>query len=561
MLRHLTNRTSVLVALLRPDQSLYERYSGSVIQNAFFVTSLEDRRLSDLACGLINEHYADARLAHYGEQNAERVKAVRIANHALGWVQAAPRDLTPAEYDAVNETLGSVAPLCGSYQSAMAAFQLRVRALIPTVGAEQPLRTSYHDAQLHYVHPDFVHGAASKALVRTWCDLRAAADMVVNNDFGVEDIPEADWPQIWRGMSLDQKLRWFEFKARVEEVTVRNRQNTYLYAAIAAICKGGNCTAAWCESRMRQMTELHGIVIDKTIMTPPVLRMVFSEFVDKAHVTVDDLYNMLITWYWAADRAGVTVLKWAIEQMGASGATALILISDVVTGAGLRWAHLRQAGVPGEEFAAFAKAALELIRNRLSYVIRPVVDSSRYASITGISKAIASSEGYVTYTDYETNRDKARGMTSKARMMQAFVRSNIRSQARSAMNAESLIRSMYNMRVVTNPDGTVSAMPIEAREEPGNVDRYTAASEDLLPLIPLREEDRAFLSICEAVLVCGQQQPWPLVADGRQPSPYRNLPEDLIEAAATLGHVHVIEQDPYQLPPVMDKDIARPVLT
>lgn len=186
------------------------------------------------------------------------------------------------------------------------------------------------------------------------------------------------------------------------------------------------------------MTELHGIVIDKTIMTPPVLRMIFSEFVDKAHVTVDDLYNMLITWYWAADKAGVTVRKWAIEQMGASGATALILISDVATGAGLRWAHLRQAGVPREELAAFARAALELIRNRLSHVIRPVVDSSRYASITGISKAKASSEGYVTYTDYETNRDKDRGMASKARMMQAFVRSNIRSQARSAMNEESL---------------------------------------------------------------------------------------------------------------------------
>lgn len=130
------------------------------------------------------------------------------------------------------------------------------------------------------------------------------------------------------------------------------------------------------------------------------------------------------------------------EQIGASGATALILISDVVTGAGFRWAHLRQAGVPPEEFSSFARAALELIRNRLFYVIRPVVDRSRYASITGISKAIASSEGYVTYSDYETSRDKARGMAAKSRMMQVFVRTNIRNQARSAMKAESLIRNM-----------------------------------------------------------------------------------------------------------------------
>lgn len=350
-------------------------------------------------------------------------------------------------------------------------------------------------------------------MIRSWCDLRAEADMRVPNDFGINDIPEIEWPTIWQGFDLSMKICWFELRARVEETTVRNRQNTYLYAAVASICKGGNCTPAWCESRIRQMTEM---------------RVVFTELIDKAHITVDDLYNMLFVWYWAADRAGVTVLKWAIEQMGASGATALILISDVVTGAGLRWAHLSQAGVPPEEFASFARAALELIRNRLSYVIRPVVDSSRYASITGISKAIANSEGYVTYSDYETSRDKTRGMAAKSRMMQVFVRTNTRNQARSAMNAEALIRNMYGMRVITNPDGTMSAMPIQAGDRQEEIDSFTAASGDeLLTLIPLCNEDRAFLTLCQAVLVCGQQEPWPLVVDEHQPLPYRVLAEDL----------------------------------
>lgn len=459
MLRHLTNRTSVLVSQLRPDQSLYERYAGSVIQNAFFITSFEDRRMSDLACGLANEHYADARIAQYGERNVERIKAIRIANHVFGWVQAPPRDLTAAEYEAVNDLMSTVAPPYSSYQSAMAAYQVRVRGLVPTTGARQSRRTAYHGAQLHYISPEFVHGEASRETIRVWCDFGNRDDIPVIEDFGIAEIPEVEWGQAWGGYSLDLKIRWFEFKARVEENQVRSRYNTYLYAAVASIFKGGNCTAAWCETRMKQMADLHGIVLDKTIMTPPVLRVLFTEFVDKAHITVDALYDMLFTWYWAADHAGVTVMKWAIEQMGASGATALILVSDVVTGAGLRWAHLRQAGVPREEFSAFAKAALELIRNRLSYVIKPVVDSSRYASITGISKAIASSEGYTTYSDYETSRDKTGGMTAKARMMQIFVRTNIRNQARSSMNAESLIRGMYNMRVTTNPDSTVTAMP------------------------------------------------------------------------------------------------------
>lgn len=268
---------------------------------------------------------------------------------------------------------------------------------------------------------------------------------------------------------------------------------------------------------------------------------------------------MLFTCYWAADQSGVTVLKWAIEQMGASGATALILVSDVVTGAGLRWAHLRQAGVPREEFEAFAHAALELVRNRLSYVIRPVVDSSRYASITGISKAIANSEGYTTYADYETNRDKTRGMAARARIMQVFVRTIVRNQARSAMNAESLIRSMYQMRVITNPDGTVSAIPLDAEVRPVAEDRLTAATGDeLLTLIPLSDEDRAFLTLCQAVLVCGQQELWKLVVNGRQPSPYRELPNDFIAAAATLGYVYEVVPDPYRLPPIFDKDTERP---
>lgn len=48
------------------------------------------------------------------------------------------------------------------------------------------------------------------------------------------------------------------------------------------------------------------------------------------------------------------------------------------------------------------------------------------------------------------------------------------------------------------------------------------------------------------------------MVNGRQPSPYQDLTADLIEAAAVLGHTHVVEPDPYRLPPVFEKDIARP---
>lgn len=228
MLRHLANRTSVLVSQLRPDQSLYEKYAGSLVQNAFFVTSIENRRMTDLACGLASGHCVDARLAQHGERNAERIKAIRVANHTFGRVQTPPRDLTPAEYEIVDELMRATAPSYASYQPAMAAYQARVRSLMPVAGAVQPKRTAYHDAQLHYVSPSFVQGEAAKETVRQWCDFGSPDDIPAINEFGTNEIPEVEWQHVWSGYTLELKLRWFEFKARVEEVQIRNRYNTYV---------------------------------------------------------------------------------------------------------------------------------------------------------------------------------------------------------------------------------------------------------------------------------------------------------------------------------------------
>lgn len=282
MLRHLANRASVLVSQLRPDPSLHERYSGGQVQNAFFLTERENLRMTDLACGLINEHYAHVQISLNNERNSDRVKAIKVAMHAFGWTQAPARDLTDDEYIELNTLLGSVAPPYASYQSALTAYQNKVRALVPRGRGPQPIRTEYHDMRLHYIIPEFVAGDASQARVRLWCNLGAEADVAAGDNFAVEEIPEADWAGVWSGLTLALKIRWFEFKACVEEAPTRHRQNTYLYTMIASICKGGNSTAAWCESRMRQMQELHGIVIEKSIMTPPVLRVLFTEFVEKA---------------------------------------------------------------------------------------------------------------------------------------------------------------------------------------------------------------------------------------------------------------------------------------
>lgn len=91
---------------------------------------------------------------------------------------------------------------------------------------------------------------------------------------------------------------------------------------------------------------------------------------------------MLLAWNSVAESSGVAVLMWAIEQMAGTGANTALMIADVCTGLGLRYEVLCQAGVPASEVQAFVQAALDVIWDRLSFVVRPTVDSGRYAQLS-----------------------------------------------------------------------------------------------------------------------------------------------------------------------------------
>lgn len=282
MRRQIRYGAVVTTQAVRPRPALSDIYADIPLQNAFLVTEHVEYRLTDLAACAATEHYVEILVQHQGETNAERVRATRVAVAALAWLQQPPRILTPADYDAINQTLGELPPSYAVYQSTLNAYQTMVRALRPEIGAPQPVRAAYHRARLHYILPSFVRTRASQDLVRTLCDFRLANDADPGNNFAVVELSEAEWGVAWAGLTLAHKLRWYEFRAVVEASLLQNRLMTYLYTAIASICKGGAATQEWCETRIKQMAQMHGVVIDKALFTPAILAILFQEFVIKA---------------------------------------------------------------------------------------------------------------------------------------------------------------------------------------------------------------------------------------------------------------------------------------
>lgn len=557
MRRQLRFGAAATTQSVRPRPALGDVYGNLPLYSAFLITDDRTYRMTDLGMVLLSDHYTDVLLARNGETNADRTRATRVAVTAISWLQQNYRRQTPADYVMIDRALGELAPAYAGYQSALLAYQTQIRALKPLDGINQGYRTAYHRARLHYICPEFVSGAASQDQVRLLCDMRGQPNLVVDNNFAIAELPEEEWTAVWRGLTLIQKLRWFEFRAVVEAGPTSNRHLTYLYTAIAAICKAGNATLEWCESRIRQMTQLHGLSVDKAFFNPPVLSLIFHEFVVKLHITSTTIYNMLLAWNAVAESRGVSVIMWAVEQMGCVGATAALMVADTCTALGLRYEALRHAGVADAEVQAFITTALNLIWDRLACVITPTIDSSKYQLLATLCRGAAGAEGPSTYDGYMNVRGGDRGLSAKAKLMMVATKSTSRQRARQLLDPTSILRSRYNMAIVHTPGGDLAAVPQHAAG-PHAADQIVGATpEDLLAQIPPSDNDLAWLAVCDGLKACGLQQPWPLLGRDGQLTPYRTPDPAILRAAARLGVQWVPPPDPYVLPPVLNMPIVR----
>lgn len=110
---------------------------------------------------------------------------------------------------------------------------------------------------------------------------------------------------------------------------------------------------------------------------------------------------------------------------------------------------------------------------------------------------------------------------------------------------------------MTVQDGEVVAVDRDAAPE-GQVDRYIGpTADDVLAQVPPSDLDVAWTTVCDALKSCGLQQPWPLLGQDGNLTPYREPSAAVIRAAALLGVDWQARADPYAVPPLLRCAIAR----
>lgn len=153
---------------------------------------------------------------------------------------------------------------------------------------------------------------------------------------------------------------------------------------------------------------------------------------------------MLLAWNGVAESNGVSVIMWAIEQMGCTGASTALLIADVCVGLGIRYEVLCQAGVPDAEIQSFVRAALDVVWDRLAFVIRPTVDSGRYVQLEILCPGADLAAGG-TYENFLSSRVGDQMLTAKQKMMMTATRASNKTRAKQLLDPATILRNRYNL--------------------------------------------------------------------------------------------------------------------
>lgn len=539
--------------------SLSQRFSRLRLTQCFVTTNEVRHRLSDLAyCGLV-EHYVRCEASRHGDMNTLRIRATVMGVMSLGWLSSASTTEDPpaAEYDRINSVLNREPVNHATYIKVLASWNQAVLALELSGEPDASLRGAYHHQQLHYIHPLFV-GDESAQIVRDFCNLRLAGDLVVPAQFAVAELTEEVWTTRWRDLGLPEKLRWFEFAALMDFASMVKRANSYLIGALFAICKMGTMEETWVASRLLQM-ETHGrIQLDKTIVSRDVMTLVFTEFVAGSKATIDDIYNNLVARYYNGTISGIAPINWVIEQTSLAGAASVSLVADVCKAYKLTMGMLVQAGVPKEDFAAWAQAVCELSRNRLIAIKDSPINSARFKFLQLVCKEVVGNNGYRDYLGGEGRAGL--GTASIAKQVALLTKNMVNARMQTTTAPDHLLRAVYDQVVETLPNGRFRCRPRVAGEEvnPDQEWREADTVMELLVSCPLSVPDMAFFTLCDHALMAGQQDKWEIRSLAEVDSPNRPVPPHIIEAARAIGFEWVERDDTYRMPPEIGRGTIYP---
>lgn len=520
-------------SFFRALQSPFELFSNLPLVNAFVLTNTLANRMTDSAYFLLCESYVDNLAESHGIRDTTIIQAAKMAVSAYMWLHRDPTIPTVAA-DLVNidRILNINCPSYRIYSRCITAFGNAVRSLTPAVGAHHPRRAQYHYLQLHYIPRELV-GQEYRARLAEMCNFANDQDIPDMAAYDIQPLTEAAFLDAWRVLPIRLKLRYFEFCSRLDTRETFNRASTHIYGAVIAIGKGGSVTDDWVNRRTDQMKSLHSITMNSRHLTPEIITRIFNDFVRRANLEVEDLYNYLRVWYYTADHARLESLSWMIEQTSMVGAAAVSLVAGTFVSWSLPAEAAIAAGISPNELTAFAEAVCWLEYSRLSSLIHPKVETNRYRNLLSVAQSITNDPAS---KNYRPGADMAPGAARAARMIAQFLRGYSTSKMSTALDPEVLARNHYNTHVL-EANGVWEARPLEAAEGDNDNIIRGASAMDVVSRLPPTPRDLAFDALCRLALAAGAQTQWTIMdRGGPVNSPYRPLQPHIIQAAHVLGY-------------------------
>uniref|UniRef100_A0AAT9J9W6 Nucleocapsid protein n=1 Tax=Periplaneta americana aliusvus 1 TaxID=3133547 RepID=A0AAT9J9W6_9VIRU len=345
---------------------------------------------------------------------------------------------------------------------------------------------------------------ATPEWIAVWRNWTQNADVnVVFNTPEVDPVLAQDYVQQITGMDDETVMGVIEFLARADPQENRRYALAAAFVGIAALCKGGNVTDAWVESRLAR---LHNRVPDLDItalVTQEVIRQ-YEVLYPRTDMTLDQQYLTLITSYYAVDAQNHNSLAWIIEQATAANITPLLALAYVCAKSPLlNWdIPLSNQSLCGE-LAQLATMIMHVADNPFCSLARPPIHVREYADWAYIGIALRQRvAGDPQFRAYQNNVSQMTRMTRRSldKIVDDMVtRADLAEQAELtlahhlsvALNAN--IQQHGNHLYITPNDG---ALAIDVRGMEGQLDRPTRvgagdqAVYDVAAAAPLEDDEQ-----------------------------------------------------------------------
>lgn len=338
-----------------------------------------------------------------------------------------------------------------------------------------------------------------------------------------------------------------------------------IFVMAASICKSGNLTDAWLQSRLETLSSSIPNQDFEDQITTEIIKSYYAKFVEK-QMKLDDIYKTIIYTYTIAKDIDANPIDWIFEQSMASNVTAATSFYTSCTRYKLcTYTVLVRVGVPPIQLKNIAKVALIIANNPFASLIAPPVPTADYADLayigTRLCLPIGGNKGY--------RGTSGANCTLSTDALDAFIEQckNFEStRIKSAMDTKGLITLLgYDLAPDSEdkyrPPPTIAASPSTSNQR--NVvqfdQNFTLSATDLLNKLISSAGNSLNVLGNEFLNVIGQHV-LEQGTDAQMPGMYKPVSPNLRSAVRTMGYTDLEIDGLIHVPGLVDGDTTRFVI-